>query len=261
MGVSWLKTGAESTAIAKQEEQAAQLRKETQGEVFRFWMNLKEPGVSITFVDGALNEQGFLEPARFYEHDLFLNNKWGNRFVCPQKTVPHEGHICPLCAQANTYPYLASAFTIIDHRTFKSKKNEGKEYSNTRKLFVAKPGTMELLNQIAVKRGGLAGCRFDVMRIGDKAPNVGTAFDFTDKTDVEVLKKKYTQEITDPKTNEKKTVSLFVPYVYDEVIKFRTGEELVQMGFGSPAGVSGYGNSTAAIAAADKDETDYESQL
>ncbi len=256
MTVSWLKQGEASVVIAKQEEAAYEMRKEEQGKMSRFWMKEGEE-CRITFVDGDLDpEKQILIPPRYYEHMLYLDGSWNNHFVCPEKTAPHLGDKCPICA-GNEYPYLASLFTIIDHREWQSQKNPGKVYKDQAKLFVAKAKTVELLNKIAVKRGGLAGCTFDVMRIGEKSANVGTNFDFVEKQSIEVLKEKYVQEWTDPKTNKTTKICVFVPAKYEEQIVFRTGAQLEAKGFGAPK-VSGYSNTPSAGAG---DTTDYANQL
>jgi hypothetical protein len=255
MSVSWLKQGADSAAIAKQEQVEAELRKEEQGKMFRFFIKEGEEA-AVTFVDGELSKDGFLVPPRYYEHNLYLNGRWGNTFVCPQKTTPHLNDTCPICASGDN-PTLVSLFTIIDHREFTGVKDPSKKYKDTQKLFVAKKGTMEILNKIAIKRGGLAGATFDVTRSGDKSPAVGSMFDFVKKTPVEELVQQYMREYTDPKTNVKSSKSIFVPANYEVEIVFRTGEELTKMGLGSP-NVSGY--STPA-AASQGTATDYSAEL
>lgn len=256
MTVSWLKQGDASVNVAKQEEADYETRKEEQGRMSRFWLKEGEE-CRITFVDGDLDpEKQILIPPRYYEHMLYLHGSWNNYFVCPEKTAPHLGDKCPICASGE-YPYLASLFTIIDHRVWESKKTQGKVYKDQPRLFVAKSKTVELLNKIAVKRGGLAGCTFDVMRIGEKSANVGTNFDFVEKQEIAVLKEKYTQDWTDPKTNAKSKICIFVPAKYEDEIVFRTGAQLEAKGFGAPK-VSGYSQNQNQGAA---DSTDYSSQL
>lgn len=256
MALKWLSTGAESTALAKKEALSQEMKREQKGKLFRFWVSKGEE-CRITFIDGALNAEGFLEPPRFYEHNLMLQGKWGNTFVCPQLTAPHLGESCPICAGGDT-PSLVSLFTIIDHRQFKSKDGT-KVYKDTRKLFVAKTQSMEMLQKIAVKRGGLAGCMFDVSRMGDLAPAIGSMFDFVEKHPIEELQAMYMEEVTDPKTNAKSKQTYFVPANYDEEIPFMTGEQLTKMGLGAPK-VSGY-TPPGVNTSQSTDKTDYSSQL
>lgn len=237
MAVTWLKTGAESTALAKQNQVAQEMKKAQQGKLYRFWLKIGEE-CRITFVDGELNSDGYLEPPRFYEHQVQLNGSWQNWFVCPHMTAPHLGEQCPICA-GKDIPYLASVFTIIDHRQFQSSKDPSKVYKDTPKLLVAKDQSMELLQKVATKRGGLAGCTFDVSRLGDKSANIGSMFEFVEKSPVEELQKKYIREVVNPTTNAKTMKTFFVPANYEEEIPFFTGEELTKMGLGAPT-VSGY---------------------
>jgi hypothetical protein len=231
MGLSFLKTGAESAALAKQEAAEAQKRKEETGKLWRFFLGDNEDA-KITFVDGELGEEGYLNPPRFYEHTVFYNGKYEN-FICPEKTNPGAKDACPNC-EAGDRASLVAVFTIIDHRTFQS-KDKTKTYSNTRKLFVAKPQTFELLNKLAMKRGGLVGCTFDVSRAGDKAPAVGSMFDFVEKHDIVSLQTMFMVEKTDPKTNKVTTVTNFLAADYENELIYRTGDELRKLGLGKPS--------------------------
>lgn len=234
MGVSWLKSGEESAKLAKQHAVEVEIAKSKQGKMFDFWLKEGEEA-RITFVDGNLNPQGFLLPPRYYEHSLYLNGSWGNKFVCPEKTSPELGQKCPLC-EGGDRPSLVALFTIIDHREHKS---GDKVYVNMPRLLVAKPQSFEILHKIAVKREGLAGATFDVSRIGEKSASIGTMFDFIEKNPVEELRKKYTRTFKN-KDGKEETVSAFEPCNYEEQIVFRSEQELRAMGFG-PAGVTGQG--------------------
>lgn len=255
MAVSWIKKGADSAKIAKQEEVEHEKRKSEQGKMFRFWLVDKEEG-SITFVDGALSPEGYLLPPRYYEHNLFLNGSWNNHFVCPEKTNPESGEKCPICESGHK-PALVALFTIIDHRVVPSKKDASKTYTNEPKILAAKAITFELLNKIALKRGGLAGATFDVSRIGDKSAAVGSMFDFTEKRDPEVLKALFTKTYKDEKGQDK-TETVFVPAAYEEEIAYRTGDELRALGFGKAGAMP---SSQAKPPVANSAPTDYESQL
>jgi hypothetical protein len=209
----------------------------------------------ITFVDGDLSSQGYLIPPRWYEHNLFLNGSWQNYFVCPEKTNPGEEK-CPIC-ESGDRPSLMSGFTIIDHRTFKSEKT-GKEYKDTRKILIAKSPTFEMLNKIAMKRGGLAGATFEVTRVSSKDAAVGSMFDFKEKRDKAELQKLYVREYVDPKTNAKTTVSNFVPVDFEQEIVYKTGNELRALGLGKPATTPSY---SMVGKTDDAKPTDYSSQL
>lgn len=229
MGVSWLKTGAESAQMQKQYEQEKERRKQEAGKMWRFWLKHGAEG-EITFVDGQLDSQGFLLPPRFYEHQVYLAGSWNNFYVCPEKTNPQSGDKCPICAGGDK-PSMVSVFTVIDHSEYTRK--DGSVSKDVPKLFVAKDGTYQILAKKAQKHDGLAGVRFSVSRIGDKAASVGTMFEFVSKTPVDVLQKQYLRQVQI--NGQMKTVSLFTPADYDKEFVFKTGEELLAEGFGKPA--------------------------
>lgn len=228
MAISWIKTGAASAAIAKQDEVEKKLQHEQNDLMWRFFLKDKEDA-RITFIDGDLSPEGYLVPPRYYEHALWAEGSKGvTYYVCPEKTAPEDGHKCPLCA-AGDKPTLVAVFTILDHREIKTKA--GKVLKDQKRLFVAKPLSMEMLTKIAVKRGGLAGCTFDVTRMGDKSAAIGSMFDFVEKNDVALLQSSYTEEVEDK--GVKKTISLFVPANYEKEIIFRTPEDMLKMGLGA----------------------------
>lgn len=234
MAFSFLKTGAASAELAKKNEAEAEQRRQEQGKLFRFYLKDKEEA-RITFVDGELSPEGFLLPPRYYEHNLFLNGSWNNNFVCPEKTNPDSKDKCPLC-EADDRPSLVALFTVIDHRNIQGTKDKTKFYKDTKKLLVAKPQSFEILNKIAVKRGGLACGMFDVSRSGDKSASIGSMFDFVEKKDLKVLRAAYMIEKVDPKTNVKTKVTNFEPADYEKEIIFRTGTELRKLGLGKNMG-------------------------
>ena len=125
-------------------------------------------------------------------------------------------------------PYLAAGFTIIDHSEYVSKKSQV-VYRDTVKLFVCKQETLKMLQMLAAKRGGLAGCTFDVMRTGDMSANVGNMFDFVKKTNLEDLRKQF--EV--PPTNNDPG-KIIAPIDYGSAIVYRTAEVLRALGFGAP---------------------------
>jgi len=77
----------------------------------------------------------------------------------------------------------------------------------------------------------LAGCLFDVSRVGDKAASVGSLFDFTSKTPIPELQALYMKEVVDPKTNTKSKVTYFTPADYETEIDYKSGAELMDLGF------------------------------
>jgi hypothetical protein len=161
-----------------------------------------------------------------------MNGNWNNYFVCTGKIEP-----CPICATGDDASHVA-VLTIIDHREVKSKDGK-KTYKDQKRLFVAKHGTYLYLRTMAEKRGGLAGCTFDVFRSTDKDPNVGDKFDFIEKNEPAQLAQLFTKQVKDEKGNVTGTVTDFVPANYEEEVVYRSSAELNAMGFGSaPVGAA-----------------------
>lgn len=220
MGLKWLQKGADSEELAKKAAAEAEIQKSSKGKMFRFWIKEGEEA-KITFLDGDISDQGFLLPPRFFEHMVKVNGKWTN-FVCPEKTNPHSGEKCPLCA-TNEKAALVAVFTIIDHRVTSSTDGT-KTYKDQRRLYLVKQQAYEMLNKLAVKRGGLTGTSWDVSRVGDKSPASGNMFDFIEKNDMTELQKVYRETI---EVDGKKVEQTYAtPANYDEEIVYHTGEEL-----------------------------------
>jgi len=206
MGVKFMKKGKEAQKeIEKQDALAAQKSSDT---VFRFWLPVGGE-TAITFLDGDLDEDGLLDVGMYYEHQVYMNGDWRNWFVCTADEEP-----CPIC-EGGDKPSLVGAFTVIDHSEYESK---GKHYKDQVRLFVAKRDTVKKLQKIATKRGGLAGCRFDVSRTGDKSPNVGDMFDFTDKRPLSEVLEQYNVD---------------GPLDYEKHIIYRPAADLRKLGFGT----------------------------
>lgn len=227
MAFKFLKTGADAAKLAKRAQEEAEARRAAQNKMFRFWLKEGEEA-RITFVDGDLatsgEYEGYPNPPRYFEHNLYLNGSWNNFFYCPQETNPDSGEKCPICESGDKPKYVA-LFTVLDHRQFQS-KDKTKIFKDTKRLFVAKPQTLELLTKQAIKRKGLAGCTFEVSRVGDKSASVGSMFDFVEKKPVEELQKIYLTEKVDPKTNQKIKVTNFTPADYEKEITFFSGDQL-----------------------------------
>lgn len=226
MGVTWLKKGEAAAEQAKQEEVKQEARKAEMGKLWRFML---DPGQTedVTFLDADVHPKtGALDAFRWYEHFVVFAGKWTSIF-CPQQSAPESGEKCPLC-ETDRPSYMAG-FTVIDHRVFKTKNGPSQ---HTRKLFVCKSGTYEVLNTLAKKRKGLTGYTVSCTRsTKEKAPVVGDTFDVGEKHSLAELAKTYTKTY---KTKEgEKTENLATPADFSEEITVRTGEELRAMGFGN----------------------------
>ncbi|QXN72666.1 DNA binding domain protein [Rhodobacter phage RcZahn] len=230
-GTAWMKRGKAAKQALVEEEARAEKAKEEAGKMWRFWMPPDEER-KITFLDGDLDDDGMLDIPMFHEHSVKVNGQWEN-YVCTQES---EG-FCPICAKGDNKPTLVGVMTIIDHTPHKIKSgpNAGKTIQHTRKLFVAKKQTIRNLAKLAVKRGGLRGCTFDVMRGDDKTASVGSQFDFDTKSTLEEIAKACGLKMEE-----------VVPADYDKEITYRSVEELVDLGLGSGPSGPGYGSGNSA---------------
>lgn len=216
MAVSYLKKGKSAKKeVAKAEAQQDLQKQNTQ---YRFWLK-EDAEAKITFLDGDLAEDGTIDAVVYHEHNMQINGRWGNTFVCIKEFEP-----CPLCEVAEDTgkgkAAFVAAFTIIDHRVYEDK--DGKKHKDQLRLFVCKLDTYKLLQKIATKRKGLAGCTFDVSRTGDKSPNVGNMFDFVSKKAPALVMKKYKAEVLD----------------YEKVIPYMDAKSLNKLGLGDTTDTS-----------------------
>lgn len=216
-GPSWAKKGKAAAAAVEKEDAKVQQKMEQQGKLRRVWM---PPGAEsqFTFLDGNLDADGVLDCMVFHEHNVYMNGNWRNWFVCTQDNEP-----CPIC-EGGDEPYLCGLFTVIDHSEF---EYNGKTYKNQKRILAAKRNTLKLLQKIAAKRGGLAGCTFDVSRTGAKSPAVGDMYDFSEKRTIAQLKKAHPD------------VEDWSPADYEKEIVYRPAAELRSIGFGTSSVIGG----------------------
>lgn len=220
-GLSFLKRGA--AAVAEMDKEEKRIEMSRKDKVFRFYLPDGGKG-DITFLDGNLKD-GILDVPYYYEHKQFMNGRHDNFFICTQDEEP-----CPICEGGGTASYVG-ILTVIDHSEFTSKR-DNKVYKDTIKLFVAKRDTIKLLQEMAVKRGGLRGCRFDVSRHGDKSPNVGSAFDFTQKFTEAELKQMFPPIKS---YDGKSMIDRTQPINYEAYLieQYQPAKELRKLGFGA----------------------------
>jgi hypothetical protein len=221
--MKFLKRGKEAEDMTRQADAETERRRAAAQDkgprIFRYWMP-EGAEQQITFLDGEVNEQGVLDVPRYYEHNVFLGNSWKNWFPCTKD----DGDACPLCVDKQ--PALVYVFTVIDHRQWNEKKGDHKSHENERKLFICKGDAYKRLSKIAHKRGGLTGITFDVSRIGDRSENVGSDFDFVEKQSL----KKIAKEFGLSKKGDAGDNKVAAPYDYEEVLKYYSAEELIEMG-------------------------------
>jgi len=181
----WFSTGSDAAenALSKDDKKKEERKAAAEGELWRWWM---KPGEEkfLTFVDGE-EANGLQVPFIYQEHQQKIDGDYRNWFTCIDGMVTEEGKKlrCPLC-QAGNNPYLAAAFTVIDHTEWTSKKGD-KTGKDDLKLFVCKSQVLKMLRKQMKKKGGsLRGCKYEVTRTGDKTPNTGDVFDFEDKIEL-----------------------------------------------------------------------------
>lgn len=227
--LGFMKRGDAARQALAEEEARAEKAREEAGKMWRFWMPQDEDR-KITFLDGDLDDESMLDIPMYHEHGIKVNGQWTN-FPCTNES---EGY-CPLCEEGDK-PSLVGVMTIIDHtpHTIKTGPNAGNVIQHSRKLFVAKKQTIRLLSKLAVKRGGLTGCTFDVMRGDKKTAAVGSQFDFDEKNSLEDI-----AEACDLKLEDVQ------PADYDAEITYHTSDELVELGLGKAPSGPGYGNKSS----------------
>jgi hypothetical protein len=238
---AWMKKGSAAKAAIQHEAAKAEERKAEQGKLWRFYVKPEQTG-QITFLDGDLDKDGDLDILFFYEHRIRINGDWEN-FACTAEN--DQSQPCPIC-ETGDKPSLVGVMTVIDHTAHKIQKgpNAGKVIKNTRKLFVAKMPTIDLLRKLANKPGrmGLRGCTFDVMRGDERTAAVGSSFDFVQKFEtVAQIMAKYELKAEDVAIAD-----------YGEEIRYRTPEELIALGVGKA--VTGPGTSSGAASKALADQ-------
>jgi hypothetical protein len=179
---------------------------------WRFFMKVGETR-KITFLDGVLDQTGFFINRSIFEHSIRIGNTFPT-YACTENCPdPKDNEPCPLCLQDKP-PYMVGFFTVIDHTPYTNPKT-GKVTKDVTRVFAAKRRVMSMLLMIAKKRGGIAGCRFDVMRLENQS-NTGEVFDFIKQFPVDKLCEKYKTQ----------------PYDPEIVTNYKSREELLAMGFG-----------------------------
>lgn len=172
---SWFHTGADAEAVAESMETQ---RKERQNRSQRWYIPKKKIDVplALTFLDTNRSPFDYKLPFSFLEHNVDMgkaNGGWKNWFTC-------LGKVCPIC-KSGSQPYLASAYTIIDHGEWSD--NSGNVHKDEIKLFVCKSQVQKQLRRLAEVKDGLRGWRVDVTRTGDKSANTGDSFLPLERTD------------------------------------------------------------------------------
>lgn len=169
----------------------------------RFWMpNNSEK--QITFVDGSTVMCGSVQvqtPFKYEEYQIQLNGSWRNWFTRPieakDDVLKQMGHRASKVA----------AFTVIDHSEWTDKK--GNVHRDELALYVVKRSSQTwgiIERQLSRNNGNLRGMKFNVSRMGDKSPGVGSFLEFESRTDLDSIQGDWSSfnylEILKPKTKE-----------------------------------------------------------
>jgi hypothetical protein len=201
----WYLKGQAGVSRAKQEDEAAKLRREQAQNKGprRLWL-ANDTSTKLSFLD---NPQFFL-----YEHQLKLGGNWRNWFTC-RKDIDS----CPVCESGDNPSYVVVA-TVINHREWKDK--DGKDHKNEKQLAVFKGKARErILKRVEQCDGDLKGCVFEFSRgSSNTEASTGEDFVFLNKrlTDAQLLS-------LAPKGSDKSWVE---PFDYAELLEPRTIEEL-----------------------------------
>lgn len=224
---SWMLRGKAAHEAYARDAAEQEVRREAQRRLHRFRIDVNEPA-RITFLDGALDEDGLLAVPSLYEHAVQLAGRWAT-FVC----VGGGPEPCPICDSGRP-PALVAAFTVIDHRPYTIRRGPraGTVVVDQRKLFVAKKGTLARLQLKASTLGseGLAGATLAVTRLdsGDGlSPGVGTEFDVVERTPLDVLAERYGAE--------------GVPANYEQEFPYLPASRLIALGLGRAPVAPAYG--------------------
>lgn len=213
---TWMMRGKAAHDAYARDAAEQEVRREAQRRLHRFRIDVNEPA-RITFLDGALDEDGLLAVPSLYEHSVQLAGRWAT-FVC----VGGGPEACPICDSGRP-PALVAAFTVIDHRPYTIRRGPkaGSVVVDQRKLFVAKKSTLAKLQFKASTLQGIDGVTMAVTRLdtGDGlSPGVGTEFEFVERTPLDVLAERYGAE--------------GVPANYEQEFPYLPAARLIALGLG-----------------------------
>ena len=168
----------------------------------RFWVRAGEVR-NIIFLDnfdwkielgGRVSE---VVPFGRYEYRVDLNNgpeSWRNGiyFTCTK-----NNNIPCIPAEKNFKRLFVGALTVLDVTPFTDKNGEVKIIPK-KKLFVAVPTALAILETKKERKGNLMGWKFAVARHGDISPKVGNDFESEEQFTVDKLRELYPDVNLDP---------------------------------------------------------------
>lgn len=168
-GPSWFTKGEAGFERKQQQDRFSAMRKEKNAP--RFYLKAT-PGTRPEG-EGKDNEARivFLDSAGFWihEHNLRIDNKWGNFFTCTKDFAP-----CDICNQLNEKSTYTCYYTVIDTRKFVKKDGTVSKFRKV--MFPAKGAAIDVIESLKKQHGDLRGLVVDVKRMNDRDPNCGRDF-------------------------------------------------------------------------------------
>jgi hypothetical protein len=160
MAKKWFQTGKKGWDTAKEEDAAAQARREAKGPR-RLWLK-GDTACKVTLLD---NPEFFL-----WEHNLRIGGKFFNYVTCLKQT-----DTCPPCEDGDQPSFVCVA-TVINHRKYTDKQQ--KEHVNEKQLVVFKGRARQrIAKQLERRDGDLKYCVYEFSR-GSGATECSTGEDF-----------------------------------------------------------------------------------
>lgn len=236
--ISWYSTG-----FARAREMLDNRDKQDK-RLYRFWVGVGETR-EVIFLDNfdwiySMGEDKKIPvvPFGFCEHSLKIDGDWKNPlFVTCSKSMGK----CRPCEMKFRSQYVG-ALTVLDVTPFKDPESGMMVVRPRKKLMVAVPTALLIIEAKKSKRGNLQGCMFSVSRHDQKHPRVGSDFEF-EKSCGEDLQKEYPDiDLSPYKFSAKDAMSwylnVFEPLSYEKVSDIFAKHD-VSDGFAFRKGASG----------------------
>lgn len=198
----------------------------------RFWVTVGKER-KIIFLDNfewKVDRGGFespVVPLLRNEYKVNLNNfpdAWKNCVYITAHPDPNEPSLPRERGFSRVY---MGALTVLDVTPFKDDSGETKMYPR-KKLFVAVPSALSVLESKLAKKGNLQGWQFSIARHEKRSPRVGNDFEPEKQFSVEELRKEFPNVNLDPlgftaEEAMKFYMELFAPMPYEQQKKLFEG--------------------------------------
>jgi hypothetical protein len=205
-GGSWFARGAEGMTKKHQIDKMNEMKREKGVPRFFLKSTAGESGKDNQARIVFLNTTGFF----IFEHNLKLDNRWGNHFTCTKDFQP-----CPICQHSGDKPVFVCYYWVIDTRKFTRK--DGTESVHRRVLYPAKGAATQIIEDLKKENGGsLRGLVVDVKRMSDKDPNCGRDFKVIGRLDP--VKKFGVEKVLSEKAFDELFMKVLAPPTPEELI-------------------------------------------